>query len=195
MDFLALPRLVGRHTVLDPLALDDADELAAAVAEDDLHTLWYTRVPAPETMQQEIRRRLEQHAAGAVVPWTVRRSSDGQAVGMTTFLHLRPEHRRLEIGSTWLSASAQGTGINTEAKLLQLTHAFEELHCIAVELRAHWHNRRSRAAIAALGAKQDGVLRNHDLWRDGTMRDVVVFSILESEWPAVRRGLTERLRR
>lgn len=195
MDFLALPRLVGRHTVLDPLALDDADELAAAVAEDDLHTLWYTRVPAPGTMQQEIRRRLEQHAAGAVVPWTVRRSSDGQAVGMTTFLHLRPEHRRLEIGSTWLSASAQGTGINTEAKLLQLTHAFEELHCIAVELRAHWHNRRSRAAIAALGAKQDGVLRNHDLWRDGTMRDVVVFSILESEWPAVRRGLTERLRR
>lgn len=195
MDFLALPRLVGRHTVLDPLALDDADELAAAVAEDDLHTLWYTRVPAPGTMQQEIRRRLEQHAAGAVVPWTVRRSSDGQAVGMTTFLHLRPEHRRLEIGSTWLSASEQGTGINTEAKLLQLTHAFEELHCIAVELRAHWHNRRSRAAIAALGAKQDGVLRNHDLWRDGTMRDVVVFSILESEWPAVRRGLTERLRR
>ncbi len=195
MDFLALPRLVGRHTVLDPLALDDADELAAAVAEDDLHTLWYTRVPAPGTMQQEIRRRLEQHAAGAVVPWTVRRSSDGQAVGMTTFLHLRPEHRRLEIGSTWLSASAQGTGINTEAKLLQLTHAFEELHCIAVELRAHWHNRRSRAAIAALGAKQDGVLRNHDLWPDGTMRDVVVFSILESEWPAVRRGLTERLRR
>jgi RimJ/RimL family protein N-acetyltransferase len=113
---------------------------------------------------------------------------------VTTFLHLRADHRRLEIGSTWIATSAQGTGINKEVKLLQLTRAFDELDCIAVEFRTHWHNRRSRAAIEALGAKQDGVLRNHDLWRDGTVRDVVVFSILAGEWPTVRLGLTQHLR-
>ena len=195
MDFLAVPRLVGERVTLERSAASDAEQLASAVAEGELYKLWYTRLPEPERMGDEIRRRLEQHAAGRVVPWTIRRHSDGRAVGMTTFLNLRPDHRRLEIGSTWISTSAEGTGVNAEAKLLQLTYAFEELHCIAVEFRAHWHNHRSRAAIAALGAKQDGILRNHDLWRDGSMRDVVVFSIIESEWPAVRLGLTERLRR
>lgn len=194
MDFLAVPRLTGQRVVLEPLATTDAEQLAAAVAEGKLYTMWYARLPPPENMPAEIERRLEQHAAGLIVPWTIRRNEDGRAVGMTTFLNIRAEHRRLEIGSTWISASTQGTGVNAEAKLLQLTYAFEELDCIAVEFRAHWHNRRSRAAIAALGAKQDGVLRNHDLWRDGTMRDVVVFSITSSEWPAVRLGLVERLR-
>ncbi|MEX5271915.1 GNAT family N-acetyltransferase [Kocuria sabuli] len=193
MDFLAIPPLRGALASIEPLTPEHAEELAAAVAEDELHKLWYTRLPSPDEVGAEIEKRLAGHAAGQVVPWTIR-AADGRAVGMTTFLNIRPDHRRLEIGSTWIAASAQGTGVNTQVKLLQLTHAFETLHCIAVEFRTHWHNHRSRAAIAALGAKQDGVLRNHDLWRDGTMRDVVVFSIIDSEWPTVRLSLTEKLR-
>ena len=114
---------------------------------------------------------------------------------MTTLLNIRPDHRRLEIGSTWIAPSAQGTGLNTQVKLLQLTHAFESLDCIAVKFRTHWHNHRSRAAVAAQEANQDGVKRNHNQWRNGTMRDVVVFSsIIDSEWPSVRLSLTEKMR-
>ena len=193
MDFLAIPTLTGTLATLEPLAPEHAGELAEAVAEENLYQVWYTRLPAPEAMGAEIEKRLAGHAAGHLVPWTIR-AGDGRAVGMTTFLNIRPDHRRLEIGSTWIAPSVQGTGLNTEVKLLQLTHAFETLDCIAVEFRTHWHNHRSRRAIAALGAKQDGVLRNHDLWRDGTMRDVVVFSIINSEWPTVRLSLTEKLR-
>lgn len=194
MDFTAAPVLTGALVTLEPLAPGHADELAAAVQDGDLHRLWYTRVPAPSAMREDVAERLAKHAAGQVVPWAIRRNSDGAGLGVTTFLNIRAENRRLEIGSTWIAASAQGTGVNTEIKLLQLTHAFETLQCIAVEFRTHWHNHRSRRAIAALGAKQDGVLRNHDVWRDGTVRDVVVFSVIESEWPTVRLGLTERLR-
>ena len=193
MDFLAIPALTGALATLEPLAPEHAGELAEAVAEEDLHRVWYTDLPSPEGMAAEIEDRLAKHAAGQVVPWTIR-AADGRAVGMTTFLNIRPEHRHLEIGSTWIAPSVQGTGLNTQVKLLQLAHAFDALQCIAVEFRTHWHNHRSRAAIAALGAKQDGVLRNHDLWRDGTMRDVVVFSIIASEWPTVRLALTEKLR-
>lgn len=193
MDFLAIPPLRGALASIEPLTPEHAEELAAAVAEDELYKLWYTRLPSPNEMSAEIEKRLAGHAACQVVPWTIR-AADGRAVGMTTLLNIRPDHRRLEIGSTWIAPSAQGTGLNTQVKLLQLTHAFETLNCIAVEFRTHWHNRRSRAAISALGAKQDGMLRNHDLWRDGTMRDVVVFSIIDSEWPTVRLSLTEKLR-
>jgi len=193
MSFLDIPTLRGRLTTLEPLSMEHADELAESVAEDELYKVWYTRLPSPGGMSDEIESRLARHVDGSIVPWTIRRRADGRAVGMTTFLNIREENRRLEIGSTWIATSAQGTGVNTEAKLLQLTHAFEALHCIAVEFRTHWHNRRSRWAIEALGAKQDGVLRNHDLWRDGTIRDVVVFSIIESEWPTVKLSLTEKL--
>ena len=99
----------------------------------------------------------------------------------------------MEIGSTWLATSAQGTGANSEAKLLQLAYAFDDVHCIAVEFRTRWHNRQSRRAIAALGAKQDGVLRNHSVGPDGALRDTVVFSIIDSEWPTVRVGLQHAL--
>ncbi len=194
MDLAAVPPLSGCLAALEPLSLDHVEELAAAVQDGSLHELWYSRVPAPEKMRRDVERRLAQHAAGEVAPWAVRRTNDGAVVGITTFLNLRADHRRLEIGSTWLARSAQGTGLNTEIKLLQLTRAFDTLGCIAVEFRTHWHNHRSRRAIAALGAKQDGVLRNHDLWRDGTVRDVVVFSIIDREWPTVRLALTEKLR-
>jgi RimJ/RimL family protein N-acetyltransferase len=195
VSFLDLPTLPGTLMTLEPLALDHADELAEAVAEGELWKRWYTTIPAPGQMREEIERRLAQHAAGQVVPWTVRRASDGRAVDMTTYLHLVQEHRRLEIGSTWLARSAQGTGINTEAKLHLLTRAFDTLGCIAVEFRTHWHNQQSRRAIAALGAKQDGVLRSHQIGRDGTLRDTVVFSIVAAEWPTVRLSLSEKLAR
>jgi N-acetyltransferase len=114
-------------------------------------------------------------------------------VGMTTYLNAEAEVPRLEIGSTWTARSAQRTGVNAESKLLLLAHAFDVLGCLAVEFRTHWHNQQSRAAIARLGAKQDGVLRNHRRMPDGSFRDTVVFSVVDAEWPAVRSGLRHRL--
>jgi RimJ/RimL family protein N-acetyltransferase len=114
-------------------------------------------------------------------------------VGATTYLNIEADVPRLEIGSTWTAASAQRTGVNTESKLLLLTHAFEALGCLAVEFRTHWHNRQSRAAIERLGARLDGVLRNHRRLPDGSLRDTVVYSITDREWPAVRAGLRARL--
>ncbi len=192
MDFSTLPTLTGTRVTLEPLTIDHANELGSAVGE--LWRTWYTHIPELEGMAAEIERRLALREAGSMLPFAVRRNDTGEAVGMTTFMNLDPANRRLEIGSTWLAKSAQRTGINTEAKLLLLGHAFEALDCIAVEFRTHWHNLQSRRAIAELGAKQDGVLRNHQLSRDGTLRDTVVFSIIASEWPTVRLGLQERLR-
>lgn len=128
-----------------------------------------------------------------MVPWAVIDPASSRAVGMTTYLNLEPGNRRVEIGSTWLGSTAQGTGINAAAKLLLLQRAFEELDCLAVEFRAHWHNQQSRRAIERLGAKQDGVLRNHTIFENGTIRDTVVFSIIDGEWPTVKFGLLERL--
>ena len=191
MDFSTVPTLTGHRATLEPLAASHAAELASAVGE--LWRSWYTTVPKPEGMSAEIDRRLALQDGGSMLPFAVRCNDTGAAVGMTTFMNLEPDDRRLEIGSTWLAKSAQRTGLNTEAKLLLLGHAFDTLNCIAVEFRTHWHNLPSRRAIAELGAKQDGVLRNHHVGSDGTLRDTVVFSIIESEWPTVRLSLTERL--
>lgn len=191
MDFCTVPTLVGQKVTLEPLSPEHAAQLTAAA--EGLGQLWYTHIPTPAGLPAEIERRLALRAAGSMLPFTVLRNDTGEAVGMTTFMNLDAPNRRLEIGSTWLARSAQRTGINTEAKLLLLGHAFETLDCIAVEFRTHWHNRQSRRAIAELGAKQDGVLRNHSIGPDGALRDTVVFSIIASEWPAVRLGLRERL--
>lgn len=185
--------LSGDHVTLEPLAHDHLDGLVAAARDGELWRLWYTSVPAPEAMRAEIDRRLGQHAAGTMLPFTVCRNETGDVAGMTTYMNVDAVTPRVEIGSTWLARSAQRTAVNAEAKLLLLTHAFEVLHCPAVEFRTHWHNLQSREAIARLGAKQDGVLRNHLRMPDGALRDTVVFSILESEWPAVRSGLRHRL--
>ena len=195
MDFADVPVLRNERVVLDPLSHDHHDDLAEAVQVDQLWRTWYTRIPAPESMDAEIERRLALQAAGRLAPWAIIDPATGRAVGMTTFMNLDPDNRRLEIGSTWLGRMAQGTGINPAAKLLLLQRAFEDLGCIAVEFRTHWHNQQSRAAIARLGAKQDGVLRNHTVMPNGTIRDTVVFSIIDGEWPTVKLGLTERLQR
>jgi RimJ/RimL family protein N-acetyltransferase len=184
--------LTGELVTLEPLHPDHHDDLVAAASDGRLWELWYTSVPSPETMRADIDRKL---ADPTTLPFTVRRNDTGVVVGMTTYLNADPEVPRLEIGSTWTAASAQRTGVNAESKLLLLTHAFETLGCRVVEFRTHWHNQQSRTAIARLGAKQDGVLRNHRRLPDGSMRDTVVFSILDTEWPAVRSGLRHRLAR
>lgn len=178
---------------LEPLTIDHAAELADATA--GLDYAWYTSAPTAQGLGEEISQRLRWQSEGHMNPWVVRRLSTGEAVGMTTFCNIDQANRHVEIGHTWLGRSAQRTEVNSAAKLLLLGHAFETCDAIAVELRTHWHNRQSRAAIERLGAKQDGVLRNHRLGPDGTLRDTVVFSILPHEWPAVRLGLESRLAR
>ncbi len=178
---------------LEPLAVAHADDLAAATA--GLEHAWYTSVPTPETIEADIAQRLAWRDAGMMNPWAVRRLDTGRVVGMTTFCNIDQPNRHVEIGHTWIGVDAQRTAVNSAMKLLTLGHAFEQCDAIAVEFRTHWHNRQSRAAIARLGAKQDGVLRNHKLGPDGTLRDTVVFSILPTEWPAVRLGLQQRLAR
>ncbi|TDS79567.1 GNAT family N-acetyltransferase [Amnibacterium kyonggiense] len=191
---LAPALLVGEHVRLEPLGPQHVAGLARAAADGDVWRKWTTWVPSPEGMAADVEQRLADHAAGRMVPWATC-LPDGTPVGETTYWEVDTANRRVEIGATWLGRSAQGTAINPEAKLLQLTRAFDELECIAVEFRTHWHNRQSRRAIAALGAKQDGVLRNHRVMPDGSLRDTVVFSIVRDEWPAARSGLRARLGR
>ncbi len=194
MDYLDAPPLENDTVRLERLDRAHHDDLVSAVAVGDLWRTWYTHVPSPETMAADIARRVTQHEQGASVPWAVIDVSTDRAVGMTSYLHPEPANRRLEIGSTWLGKTVQGTTVNAASKLLLLERAFDSLGCIAVEFRAHWHNRQSRSAIEKLGAKQDGVLRNHTIFENGTVRDTVVYSIIDAEWPTVKVALSERLR-
>lgn len=194
MTFLSPVTLTGSLVSLSPLSPDDAAALADAAADGELSTLQYTSVPPPDRMGAWVEQCLRMQEAGTVLPFVTRRLSDDRVIGMTTYLNVEPEHRRLEIGQTWNAASAQRTGTNTDSKLLLLTHAFEELDCIAVDFRTHWLNQQSRRAIERLGAKLDGVLRNHRIMADGTLRDTAVYSILPHEWPAIRAELRRRLR-
>jgi N-acetyltransferase len=185
--------LDGRFVTLEPLSTDHHDGLVDAAKDGELWKLWYTSVPTPEGMAAEIDRRLGLQEQGSMLPFATRLKADGKLIGMTTYMNIDAATPRVEIGSTWNAASAQGSGSNPDSKLLLLGHAFETLGCPAVEFRTHWLNHQSREAIARLGAKQDGVLRNHSRTVDGVLRDTVVFSILEHEWPAVRTGLEFRL--
>lgn len=184
--------LAGRHVRLEPLATEHADALEAAALDGHQHRLWVTIVPGPGEAAGYIATALAQQAQGRALPFVVR-DANGTIVGSTRYCNVEAAHRRVEIGYTWYAARVQRTALNSEAKRLLLAHAFETLDCIAVEFRTHWHNRRSRAAIERLGAKQDGLLRNHMIMPDGTLRDTVVYSVIASEWPTVRRGLDWRL--
>ncbi|MHC9294983.1 GNAT family N-acetyltransferase [Mycobacterium sp. LTG2003] len=183
-----------RWVTLEPLTRAHVPEIDAAAADGELGTLWYTMTPAPGAAESWVERMLELRAADHGVSFVVR-TLDGQLVGSTSYLNVDGANRRLEIGHTWYTAAARGTGVNAEAKLLLLSHAFDELNCVAVEFRTHFFNFASRAAIERLGAKQDGVLRSHQLGADGTRRDTVVYSIIDIEWPAVRSNLKFRLDR
>lgn len=195
MGFTDSVSLHGRHVSLVPLSLAHHDDLVDAVEDGDLWELWYTSVPSPQGMRADIERRLALHAQGSMVPFAVLERSGNRAVGMTTFMHIDAANQRLEIGSTWYRKRVQRTSLNTECKLLLLTHAFETLDCIAVEFRTHYMNRQSRAAIERLGAKLDGVLRQHQIGRNGTLRDTCVYSVLDREWPTVKEHLVQRLER
>ncbi len=187
--------LRGRRVELVPLAVEHGAALAEAAKDGELWRLWYTSVPRPEEMPAEIERRLGLWAAGSMLPFTVIEPATAEPVGMTTYMNVDRVNRRVEIGSTWYAARVQRTGLNTEAKLLLLGHAFETLGCIAVELRTHFFNEQSRRAIERLGAKLDGILRCHSLAANGTLRDTCVYSIVAAEWSAVRANLEWRLER
>ncbi len=195
MSWLQPITLRGEHAFLEPLAHAHGSDLVESVKDGNLWELWYTNIPSPQEMTAEIDRRLRLQEQGSMLPFAVIQPGSGKAVGMTTFMNVDAATRRVEIGSTWYRMNSQRTGLNTQCKLLLLTHAFDVLDCIAVEFRTHFFNRQSRAGIERLGAKLDGILRSHMRARDGTLRDTVVYSIIASEWPTVRSHLTYQMTR
>jgi len=195
MPFVQPVTLKGKHATLEPLVREHEADLRRAAADGELWRLWYTSVPEPDKTAPYIDAALKMREDLGAMPFAVRDSAAGDIVGCTRYFNVDAANRRLEIGHTWYAKRAQRSAINTECKLLLLTHAFEKLKCVAVEFRTHWFNHASRDAIARLGAKQDGVLRNHQILPDGSYRDTVVFSIIENEWPAVKRNLTFLLER
>lgn len=185
--------LRSARVTLAPLDHGHAADLCEAVKDGELWKLWYTSIPSPEKMSQEIDRRLGLQAGGSMLPFAVIDNATDRTVGMTTYMNVDAVHRRVEIGSTWYRRSAQRTDTNTHAKLLLLAHAFEALDCIAVEFRTHFFNHQSRRGIERLGAKLDGILRSHQISANGALRDTCVYSIIAAEWPTVKAHLTWQL--
>jgi RimJ/RimL family protein N-acetyltransferase len=181
--------LRGKYAVLEPLSHAHHDDLVEAVRDGELWKLWYTVIPEPSQMKAEIDRRLERQSKGGMLPFAVRDTRTAKVVGMTSYWNVDEAHRRVEIGGTWYSKSMQRTPLNTECKLLLLTHAFESLNCICVELRTHFFNHASRQAIERLGAKLDGILRNNQILPNGAIRDTCAYSIIVNEWPVVKTNL------
>lgn len=185
--------LTGQFVSLVPLAEAHQADLVAAVKDGELYRLWYTAIPEPDKMAAEIERRLLLRKAGSMLPFAVIEPVSGKAVGMTSYMNIDASNKRVEIGSTWYQKTVQRSPLNTECKLLLLQHAFEVLHCIAVELRTHFMNVQSRRAIERLGAKLDGVLRAHMVMPNGALRDTAVYSITAAEWPAIKANLRWQL--
>ncbi len=195
MRFIEPITLHGHIATLEPLAREHVSALASAATDGELWRLWYTHVAPPAKMDEYVAEAIDMRERLEAMPFVARDNATGDVVGCTRYFNVDKTNRRLEIGHTWYARRMQRTAFNTECKLLLLTHAFEVLGCIAVEFRTHWFNHESRAAIARLGAKQDAVLRNHQLGPDGSKRDTVVFSIIDNEWPAVRAHLRFQLER
>lgn len=179
----------GNLVHLKLLSIEHIEPLKEAVKDGELWNLWYTSAPNPENVKDYIETALIEFRDDKSLPFVIIRKEDNKIVGTTRFMNSDSKNRRLEIGTTWYSKSTQRTGINTECKYLLLEYAFEQLNCIAIEFRTHIHNHQSRNAIARLGAKQDGILRNHSIDKTGCLRDTVVFSILNSEWNTVKKSL------
>jgi RimJ/RimL family protein N-acetyltransferase len=195
MRFIEPVTLTGAHATIEPLSPEHEQGLQRAAADGELWRLWYTSVAPPDKMGEYIAAALDMRERQDAMPFVIREKSSGEIVGCTRYFNVDAANRRLEIGYTWYAKRVQRSPINTDCKLMLLTHAFETLACIAVEFRTHWFNQASRAAIERLGAKQDGVLRNHQVLADGSKRDTVVFSIIDGEWPAVKRNLRYQLER
>ncbi|TFZ44428.1 N-acetyltransferase [Stenotrophomonas maltophilia] len=191
-DWTRVPTLAGAHARLEPLQMSHIDGLRGALGDGSLSKLWYTQVPDAKTMTGYVQAALQAQAEGKVLPFVVL-DANNQIVGTTRYYDLQPDVPRLSIGYTWYDESVQRTGVNSESKLMLLSHAFERLECLSVVFETSWFNFASRTAIARLGAKQDGVLRNHRRHADGTPRDTVIFSIIDAEWQGVKRHLQYRL--
>jgi len=185
--------LEGTKIILEPLSLEHTDGMIEAVKDGELWNLWYTTIPSPTKVDDYINKALAMRENAGAMPFIIREKGSNKIIGCTRYFNVDEDNYRLEIGYTWYSESYQRTSVNTECKYLLLSHAFEKLDAIAVEFRTHWHNHKSRAAIARLGAKQDGVLRNHTKSADGVYRDTVVFSVINLEWPAVKQSLQFKL--
>jgi len=187
--------LEGEKVKLIPLEKSHTDELLKAASDGKLWELWFTSVPSEKNIDNYIDHALAQKEKGIEYPFIVVDRNSGKIIGSTRYYNLQVNHRRLEIGYTWYAKSYQRTGVNTQCKVLLLKYAFENLNCIAVQFMTNWHNLRSRTAIARLGAKQDGVLRNHRINADGSYRDTVVFSITEQEWTGVKKSLEYEMKK
>ncbi len=185
-DWRAAPTLVGGVVTLRPLTIDDRDALVAVASEDGLWNLFYANVSQLKDADTWFASVMAERDYGRMMPFAV--IVDGKLVGTTRFMRMAPQHRRLEVGGTFYAPSVQRTGVNTQAKRLMLGHAFDTLRCQCVQFRTDALNLRSQAAIERLGAKKDGVLRGHQIV-DGRLRDSIVYSILEREWPGVRANL------
>ncbi|HEY3219925.1 MAG TPA: GNAT family protein [Gemmatimonadales bacterium] len=187
--------LEGHGIRLEPLTEEHRDALAAAAGDGRLWELWFVAVPPPDGMRAYVADALKGQRDGHMLPWIVRDASSGAVIGSTRYHDIVPAIDRVEIGHTWYGHSRQRTHVNTTCKLLLLGHAFDTLGCEVVGLRTDNFNFRSQRAIEALGAKKDGVIRHYGIRRDGSARDVVMYSILAAEWPDVKRHLELRLSR
>ncbi|MEZ4773290.1 MAG: GNAT family protein [Bacteroidia bacterium] len=187
--------LSGNFVRLEPLGTEHIPGLIEAAKDGNLWELWYTSVPDAAGTEKYVHKALTEYEQEKSLPFAVIDIKSGKVIGSTRYMNADTVNHRLEIGTTWYAKSYQKTGVNKECKYLLLQYAFEKLGCIAVEFRTHWHNTPSRNAIASLGAKQDGVLRNHLIDSKGNYRDTVVFSILNSEWNAVKTSLEYKLKR
>ena len=187
--------LEGHGVRLEPLELHHEQDLADAAADGKLWELWFTAVPAPAETKPYVELALTRQREGRMLPWAVRNLGSGTIVGSTRFHDIHPEIDRVEIGYTWYAKRWQRSHVNTSCKLLLMTHAFETLGCKVVGFRTDKFNFASQRAIEALGAKRDGLIRHFSTRRDGSARDVVIYSIIASEWPEVKLHLTQRLAR
>jgi N-acetyltransferase len=187
------PVLIGKHVELRPLQAGHASDLVAAAADGELWNLKVTVVPGADTIDSYMARALQGRDAGTVMPFVIVMRETNRIVGSTRFWKIDRENRKLEIGSTWLSASVQRSSVNTEAKYLLLTQAFEVMQCVRVQFTTDELNEKSRAAILRIGAKQEGIVRNERIMPDGRKRNSVRFSIIDTEWPQVKAMLERRL--
>jgi N-acetyltransferase len=185
--------LEGNLVRLIPLKAEYKSALLEASADGELWKLWFTGVPSKDSIDDYLEYTFSEQAAGRALAFAVVDKQTQKIIGSTRYCNADNSNHRVEIGYTWYAKTYQRTGVNTECKYLLLKHAFENLNAIAVEFRTHWHNQASRAAIARLGAKQDGILRNHQKNAEGIYRDTVVFSIIDQEWLTVKKGLEYKL--
>lgn len=192
MEWLSTTKLEGDFVTLEPLSVGHINDLKEAVLDGKLWTLWFANVPSPESMDNYVKQAISDSQKGNIAFAVICKATD-KVVGTTRFYNVDAKNKRAMLGYTWYAASARRTAVNTECKLLLLSHLFEARSAIAVEFRTHFFNQQSRKAIERLGAKQDGILRSHQVMCDGSIRDTVVYSIVSSEWLAVKNNLLSKL--